>query len=519
MADNITQFESKVAAPRADDIGAQAFETEGRHVEASFAQAGNSIGGGIKAVGSDVVNHEEIQDTAAVSKAGAEAFASLSKNLDGTMANADPDKIDQAADSWRQNNLETALDGIGSDAVTEKGQAMAERVKNTIRDEFTKQSIAQQSTIAGTQIKSNLEQTANGLAQAVSNDPSLMPGAIQLLKGSLNDAISAHSNLPGTTAAMLRDQTILPAMKNIGVAAFKTMAERNPDAAKAAMERGDFAGLFDGQEISTLNSYADAQSKAQTVAQRAAAQQQKEQDAMAFRQTSSQIVGSFIQPDGSLKIPPDAPKQMIQASMMPGAEPGTIHSMVDMSRAVLKDQEKGQKAVTDPATYEMFGHKLTSGQLTDKDVYDARTAGLLSDHDTSYFISANGKLNADPARKEADKQFNSFLSTMKPAFTKAGLLGGKDPQGDQNFFQWSQSVRPQFEAAYQKEGLAGVQKVLNANDPGYLGKNSGSYIANKKGATVAPPVRLDTSTIDAWYANPSNKGKAFIGPDGVPRVK
>lgn len=515
---NITTYENKVAAPRADDMGAQAFETEGRHVEASYAQAGNAIGGGIKAVGAPIVNHEEIQDTAAISKAGAEAFAALSKNLDGTLANADPDHIDKAADDWRNNNLENALSTIGADATTEKGQAMADRVKNTIRDEFTRQSIGQQSAIAGTQIKSNLEQTANGLAQAVSNNPSLLPGAVSLLKGSLNDAIAAHTNLPGTTAATLRDQTIMPAIKNLGVAAFKTMAERNPDAAKAAMERGDFAGMFNGEEISSLNNYADAQSRAQTTAQRAAIQQQKERDEQDFKAAASQVTGQFIQPDGSLKIPPDAPQQIIKMSLMPGAQPGEIRSLADMTKAVLKDQEKGQKAVTDPATYEMFGHKLTAGQLTDRDVYDARTAGLLSDHDTSYFIGANAKLNADPARKEAEKQFGAFISTMKPAFTKAGILGGKDPQGDQNFFQWSQSVRPQFEAAYARGGLPEAQKVLNANDPGYLGKNAGSYIANKKGATVAPPMRFDAASVDAGYAK-LPKGTQFIGPDGVLRVK
>ena len=508
---NIATYTNRDAAPRGDEAGSYAFETEGRHVEASYAQAGNAIGRGIGTIGKDVENYEEIQDSNAISVAGAKAFLDLSTSLRSTMGGADPNKADQAAEDWRNNNMEAAIGSIGSDVNTQHGREMAERVQNTLREEFTRQSMGASSVLSGQAAVSTVEQTANGLAQAVSNDPSLLPTASSYIDGTIQDQIKAHGLAPEEVARVrsLADA----AKKHIGQAAFETMAQRNPDAAKAALQDGTFAGLFNGEEIGTLGRYADMQGRAKIEADKAAQAQVEHQQRQEFQAAGSQAFASMLQPDGTLRVPPDLPQQVIKMSTMPGAEPGEVHAMVDMIKTINTENAKGTKAVSDPHTYEAFSQRLLSNSLTDSDIYRARAAGQLSDKDVNYFRTANRDLAADPERKAAEHQFQAFLQSQKAAFTQRDFLtGATDPRGPQNFFQFSQAARTQFENAY-KNGT--WQNTLNANDPNFLGKAAKPFLMNQKGGgpSALPPRFTDDKSAEAGVAK-LQSGMPFYGPDG-----
>lgn len=507
---NIETYTNRVEAPRADSAGSEAYEILGRHVEASYAQAGNAIGSAIGVVGKDAEQYEEIQDSNAISVAGAKAFSDLSQNLRTTMANADPNQADQTAEQWRDGVMEKALSGIGADVNTQHGRDMAERVQNTLREEFTRQSIGASATLAGQAAVDTVTQTTNGLAQAVSNDPSLLPTAMAYMHGTINDQITAHGSLGADEVARIRSMATEGA-KNIGVAAFQTMAQRNPDAAKAALERGDFAGMFNGDEIGTLNRYADAQGKAKIEADKAAATELKAQQKQQFDAAGSAAYASMLQPDGTLVVPKDLPQQIVQMALMPGAEPGTVRSMIDMVKTVNDQKAKGTKVVSDPHTYESFSQQMLNGTLTDRDIYNARANSQLSDKDVNYFRSGIRDLAADPAKKDAEKQFQAFLTSQKSAFTAHNIFGGTDPKGAQNFFQFSQAARAQFDQAY-KDGT--WQQALQANNPNYIGKIAPAYMTNKKGATpsTAPHFANDADA-DAGVAK-LQSGMPFYGPDG-----
>lgn len=510
---NIKTYENQVEAPRATGMGSEAFETEGRHTEASYAQAGNAIGGLIKGVGNKIEEHEEIQDTSAISAQGAKAFSDLSQNLRTTMANSDPNQADATAQKWRDETLESAMNRIGADANTTKGRQMAERVQNTLREEFTRQSIGASSTLAGQAVIQNLTETKNGLAQAVSNDPSLLPTALAYLHGATTDQLSAHASLDAEVVARVHSEFTTQAAKDMGVAAFQTMAQRNPGAAKDALTGGTFAGLFSGEEIGTLNRYADAQGKAAIEAQKAAGVEQRRSEDEQYKGATASVYASMLKPDGSLVVPQGLPQEIVKLSLLPGAQraPGEVRSMIDMVKSVNKENAEGKKAVTDPHTYESFNQRMLEGSLTDRDVYAARASGQLSDKDTGYFKSGIHDLAADPVRKDADKQFNAFLASQKSAFTHTNLLTGPDPRGAQNFFQFSQAARAQFDAAY-KGGT--WQQSLNANNPNFIGKIAPTYMSNKKGASMqsAPHFTSDAEADKGIIG--LQKGAPFYGPDG-----
>lgn len=512
---NIDTYQNQVKAPTADSAGAQAFETEGRHVEAAYAQAGSAIGGGIATLGDEYDKSQSIQETSANSKAGAAAFATLSQSVNDTAqkASADPGNADKY---WAalQQETESTIGSIGTDNDTDAGRQNAETWQNTIRNEMTRQTIGARSAIEGQQIKTNMGQVANGLAQAVSNNPTLLPTAIKMLSGSMDDQLAAHgANLSPEQQASIHAEYTNPAIKNLGIAAFQTMAQRNPDAAKAALTSGTFAGLFNGDEIGTLNRYADAQSKALTEAGKAQQEQQKQADHKDFEAKASQIVASSIQPDGSMKIAPGAPQAVVALALHPGVEYGTVKSLGDMMQTILKDQAKGTKIISDPQTYQSFGTKMVQGNLSAQEVYEARTAGQLSDKDTSYFIRGMDNLQRDPQKKAAETQFNQWVTSQKPAFTTDGIFGGKDPVGYQKFNQFQQAAHEQFEQSYNSKGdWAGL---LDAKNPGYLGKLAPQFQHNVKGASLPPPQHFTSDAdVSSFLAKTKQAGVAFIGPDG-----
>lgn len=510
---NIVTYENKIGAPKADSAGEEAFEIEGRHIESAYQEAGSYIGHGLGEIGQQVERHEEIQDTAANSKEGSAAFIALSNQLNQTAqaAAADPSN---AADHFSkfQQSMEDTIGSIGNDAVTDAGKQNAERAQNTLRDEFARQGIAAQSSIEGQAVAQSMTETKNNLTQAVRNDPTLLDSAVSFLHGSMVDQLNAHNLTPENSARVTGEFTA-PATKELARAAFSTMAERNPAAARDALSTGVFAKAFDANDIQWATSYANQQEKAAAIAQKAQTQQQKEADTAQFKQTTSQIFGSFIQPDGTLRVPPGAPQAVIKASLMPGADPGEIHSLADMTKTVLKDQEAGTKVVTDPATYDSFSKKMLDNNLTTQEIYQARADGQLSDKDMAYFYSGSKRLAEDPAKKIAEKQFDAWATAQKPAFTHStNLLTGSDPIGAQRYNQFYQAAHARFDQLYESKG--DWQSSIRQGSNDYLGSMAQQY-QHGKGNGLPPPVHVGTVQ-DAMKLKP---GTQFIGSDGVLRTR
>lgn len=514
MAGDIAQYMNRAEAPRATSAGSEAFEIEGRHVEASYGEAGQAIGQGLARAGQAVGEYEEMQDTSAISAQGAKAFADLSDSLRTTMANADPNQADVTASKWRDEALQQGLNDIGADANTRKGKEMAERVQNTLREEFTRQSIGAASTLGSVAITENLTQVKNGLAQAVSNNPSLLPTALAYLHGTMQDQLSAHTALSPQDAARVHSEVVTGGTKDLALAAAETMGQRSPQGLRDALHSGFFAGAFSAEEIGHLENYANMQDKAQIEASKAQETMIDKANKKAYDGAVNGIYTQMLQPDGSLHVPPDLPQQIVKAALMPGAEPGTSRSMIEMVKAINTENAKGVKITTDPQTDQVFGQKLMDGTLTDRDLYSARASGLLSDKDLQRYRTGIRDLAADPAKKEAEKQFQQFLNNWKPSFTTSGLFG-KDPRGDQNFFTFTQAMRPQFEAAY-KNGT--WQQLLTRGNSQFLGNQAPSFMHQKGSTPDLIPRFTNAADADKFYNDPTKHGQ-FYGPDGVLRSK
>lgn len=495
MADNIKTYTNTERAPQADSRAASSQAASGRAWQGAFNTIGESVAGGEKAVEDAYVKHEAMKDTSNNSKAGADAFANLSNGLSqaAALAQSDPQNSDKHWDDFKKN-MEDQLAKIGADNSTDAGAENAQRIGATLRNTFSQQVIGAKSTIAGRQMVTNLEQTKNGLAQAVSNNPTLLTSAINMLKGTMEDQLATH-NLTPEQQAKVRDDFTNPAMKDLAVAAFHTMADRDPAAAREALKRGEFAGIFDGSDINSLNNYAESMTRAQTEQQRSAAAEARRAAKENFDKAVNNVTAQTVNADtGQLQLPADYFKSVIALKNLDQADDGTIRAMLSMGRTVTDDIEKGTPVVTDPHTYEDFSNRAFLGEsdprkLSTAEVLQARAAHLLSDKDYTFWNSAVNELSKDETKSASAKDFNKFLDSYKGYITGSSFLK-VDAYGDQKNYEWrarAQQMHDQMKAAKVPED--DIRKAIVAVLPQYqVSKETAAKSFSLKATTGLKPL-------------------------------
>lgn len=519
MADNIKTFVNDVRAPQADTTVATAQAQAGRAWEGAFQNIGQTVGAGVAETEKAIVKHEAMKDTSNNSKAGADAFASLSAQLSAAAqkAQADPNNADK---HWAdfQSSMEDQLAKIGADNSTDAGHENAQRISATLRNEFTHQTIGAKATISGNQMVTNLEQTKNGLAQAVSNNPTLLGTAITMLKGSLEDQLAAHPGLTPEQQAKIRSDYATPAMKDIAVAAFHTMADRDPAAAREALKRGEFAGLFEGHEINSLQNYAESMTRAQTEQERAAAAEARRAAKEQFDKATNNVISTVVNPEnGQLQMPPDYFKNVIALKNLDQADDGTIRAMLSMGRSVTDDIEKGTPVTTDPHTYEDFRSRAFLAEtdprkLSTAEVLQARADHKLSDKDYTFWNSAVNELSKDEAKSASQKDFGKFLTSYKGYITGSSFLK-VDAYGDQKFYEWSaraQQMHDQMKQAKVPED--DIRKAIVGVLPQYqVSKDTALQSYTLKATTGLKPLPAGATVVKR---NPGESAADFLKRSG-----
>lgn len=495
---NIEEYINREKAPAASSAGSEAFEIEGRHIESAFSEGGSALGRGIAVVGKEVQQHDELQDSSQISAESAKAFAEMSSDLDQTMRNADPNKIDDTADKWRDKQS-GAIDNLFQNVRTSQGEDMAARMRSTLRQEATRSSMSYQSTIAGQAVVQNLDTTKNYLAQGVSANPSMLPTALAIMQNGLDEQLKNHTVLSADEVAKVRDQYGNKTAKDLGIAAYKTMAESNPEEAMKELNdpKGMLGGLFSGEELATLNTFGQTQIKIAEAASRSAETENRRLEDDAYVAAQDKFVAGMIKPNGSISVGPSDWKQVSNLLSMPHTELGAGRSLIDFMRGI----DKGAGAAhSDMPTYAEFTNRVAADTLTQNDILRASADGLLSKSDTAHFINT---LNSDPAKKAAEKDFNAWATAQKGGFTKAvGVLGLSDPQGMARWQQFYQAAHDQFQSAY--ETKSDWKDLMRQGSKDYLGNLAPRFMPGKGNAnvpisgTVVQGMKFNGTTADDW---------------------
>lgn len=506
----IAQYTNKVALdPSPLSQAAHRIEIAGDETGAAVRQGFGSIAQGVD----QVEQHLSQNETSKLAADFATAHAKLTTQWNDMVQKADPNDH-QLASRFQDEVVGPTIDKLGDGLMTRGAQDMYQKASAGLKADFFEKTTADQSNLAGAAAVANLDTVKNQLSASARTDPAGWQGLIAMAQTTTDGLVKAY-DLPREKAIQLSTSV----NGEIAKAAAIGMADRNPTEMKAALARGDFDQYLDGTTQKTLASYADQQERAATTAQRAAEVEQKRKDKEDFDHASNTVLGAMLQPDGSLRVPANAPSAIVKMSQMPGAIPGEMRSLIDMTERVTKDHADGKDLQTDPHVYEDFAQRVllpTSDPraLSMQEVIAARAAGAVNDHDFSFFKGNIDALKADPAKREADKQFNAFLQSQKVAFTQRNFLtGAQDPVGAQRYFQFSQAARQKYEEAYSKGEW---QQTLDAKNPAFLGRLAPQYLGNQKGATPSAPVAKIGG--DADFAKLPH-GAQFVGPDGVMRVK
>jgi len=475
---NIRQYTNEAEVSGAPFEGAAySMEKLGRVEQGAIDQGVSGVKRGLEAV----EEHNQRQEISQLSANLATTHANLTAQWNKIASQTDPNDIEKAAADFREKVAQPAISALGDNLSTSGAQDMFTKASAALTDDIFTKTSADTAHLQGIGAISNAVTVKNQLGNALHSDPSSFETVMQL-GDTVVDGLQKSGTLPLGEATKLRDEY----HSSFAAAAALGKIEANPTQAKADISSGMYDKYLSQEQTTALMRHADEMEKAQDVQARAQEADLKRKQKDYSDQQANTIMASMIQPDGSLRVTPDMPKAAVNYSLLPGTAPGEARSMIDMIAKVSKEQEAGIKATTDPHTYEDFSTRMLLPSsdpraLSMRQLYQARTEGQLSDKDFSFFRGGIETLQRDPVKKEADRQFNAFLQSQKPAFTTTGLLGVKDPAGYQRFYQFSQAARQQYEQAYQSGDWKGM---LDAKNPNFLGKLAKPFIAGK-GAQVS----------------------------------
>lgn len=504
----IRQYTSSTAERglQPSDLGIRATEEAAR----AIGQAGRSLGQSAEDIA-------EPLETSSLSTEYALTTAQLSQKTNEFFKSADPNDPD-LFNKYRESVLDPALENFGSGPhLTSKSQDLAQAYRKEMETHYLQTALGDQSTMAGAAIEGNLTHSLNALSQGVLADPTQHDHFQAAWNDVVEAQIRSHPGITAEQAAKIREDVGLKGGKEIAASTARSMAEKNPAEAIQDLDSGMFNKYLNGEEISKLKGYANTQQRASDANARAEAAAVKQREKENFDSASNQVVAAMIQPDGSLRVPPGAPKVVAGMLLMPGAEPGAGRALANMLDSVA---HQDSAPITDGTLYGSFMDRAflpdsDPRKLSATDVLKARGGRALSDKDFSFFMRVTQE--KDPKAAQQNKQMAEYQHSFKRYFTQSNPLTGKfDPRGDQRYAEWladSRAVHDQMIQGGKSEQDARAAMVSLV--PRYQIQIDVREEGKNFGKTPVPlaPMHLPTIGGDADFAK-LPKGAQFVGPDG-----
>lgn len=491
---NIREFTNPIDNVQIPQGGAEAFAAVGRRSGQFFHQAGQDLGQGVANVGEAYQQHLAQSEISQGSAALAGLSANLSQSWSDTAKNADPNDP-TTADTWRQKQMEPALQGFADNFQTKAGKAWAMDQVNAHRQHFFEKTAADQSTMAGDALVANLDQLKNRASSWVSQDPTSMNAALGLVDNSVQALVDNSPNLSAAAAGKAKTELAQRIKTEIAKSAFTGMADNNPAAALAALKGGQFANYVDGTEGEHYIKVVQHTQEADARSARIEANQEK---MITSQNTASSYLSSVADPTtGRITIPGNFGASVLKD---PRLQPAERIALLHFGQGQAALAAKGVKPTTDPATYEDFRGRLgldpdDPNSLSSAELSLARVDGKLGDRDFANMAHEIAAVQADPKLREANKQFTQFTNGWKSSITKSNpLMGGPlDSSGDQQFYKFQTAAHQAWVAAGRDPAL------LDPKNSRYLGnmvpqfqtpmKDSMKNVQTKFGNAPAEPVR------------------------------
>ena len=413
----------------------------GQMIGAGWSALGRGISGmqaDIKARMKEAREEDEAADVSNLTVKMAIAQADLAVKWRDHLASADPSDPDMAKNFM--NDVATPVyEGIGLEAKTKKGREyIAKSRAGAWANQYISTS-ADASEVNGANAVLQLEIVTNAYSDAAYYDPGNWKAQIEQAQEAITAYGEVHRLDPKTRLKLQKEVE-----GDIAKAAIKGMIETNPEAAREALQKGEFTGMIDGEELAELTNSADARIRSEASDAKA-----KETEAIKLRNdeanqaiTELQATVKTDEATGAMTIPPDyftkldAIRDKYKDVMSP-EEYRTAHSY---AATELRRTTK-ETATSDPAVYDDFSERAKNGDLTRAEVFDARARDLLSSKDFSFFMRWTGGKEGE--NKEL-KGISDFVDDFRGYIDASATKQYKDTWGASRFTEYKSDMMDQY---------------------------------------------------------------------------
>jgi hypothetical protein len=425
-------------------------------------------------------------------------------NASGTQA-SDPGASSYApqgdtASQFNSQYVEPFLKNYISSFTTDAGKEYALRQADELRTHFYMKQQADMATVAGHQVVNDAESNINSMATLAREDPSSTDLALKMYDTHLNATILNNPNLTGDQAAQVKAEYGQKGKEQIALAHYYGLANRTPQVALDELKAGKYTDILPQNAVEAIQMHANEVIRMQTEGAKAQAEAQLKAEKDQFKAATVGVFRDMFQPDGTLRTSGNTYTAIQQASLMPGADPSEIKSMMEAAQTARKDQIDNVFVASDPHTYQQFTQRMTlpqgaPGALTNNDIYQAVAHHRLSTADARIFMDAREKVDADPDMRNLHSNINKITETLKSTITNSNPLGGTtDPLGDQRYSQFLSGVQQRV-TSMTNQGMKAqdIEKaLLDPRSPTYIGSEAGFY---------APTKAQSQAALSSWARN------------------
>lgn len=453
------------------NFSGDSFGTAARTQEVAGYQSGLAIKQGFNQIAQGVKETEEHIAQNEMSKMAAElatAHAELQTQWNEAVRTADPNDH-ELSQRFMEKNVKPRLSKIGEGLITNSAQQMFTKSSAGLSAELFTRSSADQAHLAGEAAITNLDTVKNQLSNVARADPSSMKNVLGLADMSI-DGLVAQYGLSREDALKLSKSVKSEIAKSAAYGA----ADLNPQAAKSALERGDYNDHLDGTTVKTIINYADQRQKDQEAAKRAAEAEQRRADDDAANTAATQISTSLIDPEtGVERLPPDYFQNITKYGQMPGAKDGTVRAM----RAAGEQMMRSPILVSDTDTKTNFLGRIWLGnddpsRLSLADVDSAFGVGLLNKADHTMMRQSIMDADKDPNKAQNMRSLKQAEQSFKSYISKSNMLVS-DKDGDVRYGQFIEEKDRQFQAAI-KAGIP-AKDLLDPRSKDYVFRDAQRY--------------------------------------------
>lgn len=480
---NIQEVEAGSGAIQVPERGSEAFAQEGRRVGSFYHQIGEDVGGTVKQLGDQYVEHQTNMEVSHLYAATTTAEQNLQTAW--TAYTADPANRGRPdlASSFMEQHVKPVLDELASHAQTDTGKRLVAEEQARVSQNLFRTAVSDQSHLDGATWVNNSQQTQSNMAASVLADPSKADATIGDWMRVAENTIPSTVD-PSERAGLMEHfqhegaERIALAGYLGGIEAGKQQlaagAATSPalDAVRAQITAGhNFQYLSPEQQATLATRVDEAEARGKEMHHQALAVDAdalKRAGSAAYSTIDSAITSAITPPPGQTPRPlgPEVRQAIDDYARQYGASnPGEVHALNEAwTHATDKAQDHTLQR-TDPSVWADINARMSlpptdPHAVTDAELLNSWSAGRLSTEDLKLAREFKAK-ESDPAMKAAMSELKTWQTHMLGSLP-SGTAGRGEAAGAfqhdslQTFMQWIASGETPAQA---------LEIMTNVNNP------------------------------------------------------